>query len=1688
MFSPGIKCISRLARGVVVFCLFAASSLSAPSKLGDLNGDGVIDVFDLTRLREHIRKANPLPQNLTPFADLTGDGFVNEDDATALINVIVGRDAAKSLPLASIRETSPFAGESSVALTREIILRFTMPLALDATLTTWDFNTQTPGNFYAEGGGRKLLTRVELSGDRLKATLFFLEPVPASTRVTVTFNGTGINDLLSRFIDPEGDGNAGGVFTYTYDTAPITPVIGTGIIGHVYASEKGPGGNDVPLPGVLVRVVGSETLFTFTAVDGSFSLNPCPAGRFFVEVDGRTSALSNFPDGGYYPYINKPWEALPGKADNLAAGTGLIYLPLVPANTLQPVSATEETKIAFAPSVVAANPALAGVEIYVPPNSLFADDGTRGGKVGLAPVASDRLPEPLPPGLNHTLDISIQTDGATNFDRPVPVRFPNLPDPVTGIKLPPGEKSALWSYNHDKGAWEIVGPMTVTDDGNFVVTDAGVGVRQPGWHGSMPGVGGTGGSPRRAPPLCKEHTLGDYIKLVYDVGQAAAECAAEFVKLARGIKCSLELGSLLVEVGVKSAEFGKQLAAGMSFEAASAAVAILRNLAEQVEAGTECITETVGVPEPTGVLILALKIFNCVGNALDAAGAVCDFVANPPPDTPDNCKPSRLAKGICTGIDVAKSLHAEADNYVKLAQKGVGQATSAAVLFTLRDIENKLNEIILIRHGGKRAQSTTEPPLTSEEAAALRLKAEAIQEAAALNESGFLIVGSGEVPAANLRQRIVNLTENISSMVELEGAGGSGQYYYSFTYRSEVIRGRSSSLGDELNIALPPDTTYEYRVFDVTTGWFMQTFGMTGTNGSQHPISAPILEAQDPGTDQDGDGLGENIEGIIGTDPNNADTDGDGISDGAEVHAGTDPVDGTPVTTGVISVTDTPGRARHIVAQNAIAILADSVEGVSVFNVANALNPVRTAQIRLGGSTESVALDGTMGAATGASLSLVDLNDLSNVRVMKQLLLGGTPRAVAAAGGIAYAGLDNGQLVAVDMAAGVELDRLQVSTEALHDLSFAGDVLYARSSNHVYAIEFAAAGMTVSGSASVSSGSSGRQRLFAGGGLAYAPFDQGYTILSLSDPLHPVVTQTVFTQQRGWRELVPTGSGLGVAAMGLNPGGDADVHLYDLNPGGFGSQFLTTFVTPGTAEAVSIYNGLAYVADGDAGLTVVNYKAYDALGVPPTITITTGFPAVSGMIQAEEGKLGRVTAAVTDDVQVRNVEFYVDGQLAVTDGNFPFEHRFITPLLAPGKNSFTLRARATDTGGNATWSETLTVTLVADATPPRVIRFAPPNGALTGSLRTLSAVFSEPINSSTLTSETFSLVAAGPDGIFNTTDDTAPAGGALSYRESSHSAFLNFASDLTPGLYRLTVRAALADLAGNVIAISAQAQIRVFAFSDRDSDGVPDDVEPLLGLDPDNPDTNGNGIRDGLEDFDHDGLVNAGEIYIGTDPRNPDSNNNGIPDGLEDPDSDGLNNAREFEAGTDPNNADTDGDGWNDETEVTGGSSPTDPRSRPLGKIVGAPLVSVVRIGDITSGLLSNRSVIAQPAVFVIRTESDPDSPNGSLGSASLAARPTVYTSRQFSGSDGSGNGTASVIAAPLVYVARYDPPAGSDKWLSGTIQAQPSITLLRPTSDPNSGLGGASFIAAPGLTTLRLDVSGLFLAQPPVTIEIQNQ
>jgi outer membrane protein OmpA-like peptidoglycan-associated protein len=106
--------------------------------------------------------------------------------------------------------------------------------------------------------------------------------------------------------------------------------------------------------------------------------------------------------------------------------------------------------------------------------------------------------------------------------------------------------------------------------------------------------------------------------------------------------------------------------------------------------------------------------------------------------------------------------------------------------------------------------------------------------------------------------------------------------------------------------------------------------------------------------------------------------------------------------------------------------------------------------------------------------------------------------------------------------------------------------------------------------------------------------------------------------------------------------------------------------------------------------------------------------------------------------------------------------------------------------------------------------------------------------------------------------------------------------------------------------------------SDSDMDGLTLDQEKAIGTDPENPDSDGDGLIDGLEfnqyktnplgqDSDMDGLKDNDEVRnYTTNPNNKDTDSDGLSDGDE---------VLEYE--TDPLRSDSDNDGISDYDEIT---------------------------------------------------------------------------------------------------------------------------------------------------------------------------
>jgi hypothetical protein len=84
------------------------------------------------------------------------------------------------------------------------------------------------------------------------------------------------------------------------------------------------------------------------------------------------------------------------------------------------------------------------------------------------------------------------------------------------------------------------------------------------------------------------------------------------------------------------------------------------------------------------------------------------------------------------------------------------------------------------------------------------------------------------------------------------------------------------------------------------------------------------------------------------------------------------------------------------------------------------------------------------------------------------------------------------------------------------------------------------------------------------------------------------------------------------------------------------------------------------------------------------------------------------------------------------------------------------------------------------------------------------------------------------------------------------------------------------------------------ATSDSDGDGLRDRFESRWGVtDPNDRDSDGDGVIDSAEDSDGDRLSDLGEQRFGTDPGSRDTDGDGTSDGNEDADRDGRSNALE---------------------------------------------------------------------------------------------------------------------------------------------------------------------------------------------------
>ncbi len=448
--------------------------------------------------------------------------FLTARDAAGNTATVSRTLTVNALAPFTITSIKPVDGKREVGVTQRPQINFSR--AVNAA-------TLTAASFYSTGSdGATLAATIVPSTDGSFAWLFFTQPMPGGSLITLHVDGSAIRAAADgAFLDADGNGAPGGVFTLTFQTVSTTPVVGTKLVGKVVDPgpdlqpmtfddiRRGPDGiihtpDDVfllPIAHAKVYILGQEDKFVFTHANGNFELTDVPAGTVKVAIDGRTS--TNAPAGVFFPEMVMDAQLTAGITNTMMGSMGTtqerqanvdrreIYLPRIATSVLQSVSDV-------APTVITANdpqaaPALTEAQrqaltLSIKPGSAVDENGNAvtNVKIGIATVPPELVRDMLPPGvLQHTFDITIQAPGVATFTQPVQITFPNV------FNAAPGTKLNILSFDHTTGMLVINGTGTVSADGKTVVSDPDSGVRAPGWHGMAP-PGPTGNGDKPKPP------------------------------------------------------------------------------------------------------------------------------------------------------------------------------------------------------------------------------------------------------------------------------------------------------------------------------------------------------------------------------------------------------------------------------------------------------------------------------------------------------------------------------------------------------------------------------------------------------------------------------------------------------------------------------------------------------------------------------------------------------------------------------------------------------------------------------------------------------------------------------------------------------------------------------------------------------------------------------------------------------------------------------------------------------------------------------------------------------------------------------------------------------------------------------------------------------------------------------------
>ncbi len=1370
--------------------------------------------------------------------DLPDDEF--ELSISGDISDVAGNRVTSVLPFEvvdppGISSVSPRNGEEMVSVTREAIIRFDEQI---------DPATLTHESFQVLANSAPIPGRIAVSRTERFATFYFDQPLPPSTAIQIALDGDRIMGRDGLTLDADNDNFQGGRRIIEYRTLPLTRIKNTNVFGFVRDSMSGE-----PIAGATIRVDAFPEANAVTDETGRFVLQDMPAPDFFVHIDGSTS--TNTPEGFRYPVVGKPFHSLPGAEIQLSMdGEPFdIFLPPISLDEAQTLSTTDASAIVFGEQTVSQLPQIFPdvdptlwevMELSIPANSAIDENGVPATEAQIVPVPPDRIPAPLPTGMDPTFVVSIQVPGATTFDEPAPITFPN----TTG--LAPGEQSLIWSFNHDSGNWEVIGTGTVTQDGRAIQSDPGVGILAPGWHIECQGTQGSGGPPPPFPPPPPVPPFDDR-----DVDRDRLPDREDPDDDNDGIAdrddndddndgiVDLDdvdhLRPAIFEIGIDVQGSVPSFELGYTYEAMFPGLIVENGQTPIFETqkrnfSTELFRTTFQLDTNSFLAGLARSLTGSI--EIVSASARIEGNLAPSATTPGVTveKGETSADLVLPGISVAgASLTTKSSGLIcQLAAHVGGLANLCGVGVTISAglaIEGGVGiglERISVPLPDRDGDGTSDP---AEESFTTRfalsipgpfiaLDLGAIQVTGFLREISNTSVSSASEKRQAESEAITSDTAAVKPLSTSFGFGNDTRSYYRFFPVNEGIQlaGRTNPLG-EFSTVLPPNQDFNLFLYEPSKN--LSTVSAVRTSRSGDTTEITIVRQTVGGVDTDGDGVPDVGEAAIGTRIDHSDSDADGIDDGSELAQGTDPLNGLSFPVGLVASLELAGQVEHIESgvfefetqTRSIGLAATGSHGLAIVDTSRFDQPVALGQIDLQGNATDVAVDTDLKiavVATGqAGVQFVDVSDPMMPALIQRSHV--TATQVEVVNGIAYASSGSG-LVSFDLATGLEITRHPISSASITGLARAGRFLYAMDSNRVLSIA-EIDGVTLQSRGAIAL-PQGAGKLFVDQGIAYVAsiesyFRGGFSTVDVSNPDNPILiseSDVVSPFVAPGTAIATNGSGLGVL-LGTPDRSNAHlVQVLNVSDPNQTNSFLTQFALPESPRAVTLASGLAFVAGGTGGFHVVNYLPFDNQGIAPTVSIASDAvdidPAATG-IQIEEGSSIPVAVELNDDVQIRNVELLVNGAVVDNDVSAPFDFIVTAPAIASEVESLTLQVRAFDTGGNSSLSNLLVFGLTEDITSPTIVGTTPENQKAGVDLSSFSLFLSEGVDTSSIDLDKISLVDLGDDGLIGGGDDhPLPISDVSTSFERRITVFTE--SPLPSGNYRAVIaEGAFTDVAGN---------------------------------------------------------------------------------------------------------------------------------------------------------------------------------------------------------------------------------------------------------------------------------------------------